>query len=358
MVRGLFQLRLLVFAALCVLLLPSAMAGINTNQTLVLTMARHLLNGSMNAGAGYADVWIRDTATFLEIACEVNEPKAVKQVLIQFLQWQTSQGEIPDGYNISAAANHSMSGFGPCSGPKPVCKNTAETDQESSLVIAFSQYVNSTGDIAVVTEEVDGTTVLARLEAALQWLINNRMSTASFPLLYGGTTMDWGDVQPEAGLADERMLGSGSHLAMDVYDNALFVLAIQSYMHLLHVANATSPQNWAEHASAVAAGVQAQLWNGQQYRPHKYLQGSPFPDSFDEDRLFCSGSTWVAAQAGFLSPAEFSSVLQLGQQKVAEVNAQGGAVTLGMTIYPPYPQNLTQHMMQPWTYQNGGDWAW
>jgi len=37
------------------------------------------------------------------------------------------------------------------------------------------------------------------------------------------------------------------------------------------------------------------------------------------------------------------------------VASAGGKMTVGLTIYPPYPNDPT---MAVWTYQNGGDWAW
>ena len=37
------------------------------------------------------------------------------------------------------------------------------------------------------------------------------------------------------------------------------------------------------------------------------------------------------------------------------VEKAGGLMTVGLTIYPPYPGDPT---MPEWSYQNGGDWAW
>lgn len=45
------------------------------------------------------------------------------------------------------------------------------------------------------------------------------------------------------------------------------------------------------------------------------------------------------------------------QRNVAEVAEKGGAVTIGLTVYPPYPK-LTKNTMDAYTYQNGGDWTW
>ena len=54
------------------------------NNTKVLQMAHSLLNGSFNAGGGYADVWIRDLNTFIEIALDVNNASDCKKILMGF----------------------------------------------------------------------------------------------------------------------------------------------------------------------------------------------------------------------------------------------------------------------------------
>ena len=48
-----------------------------------------------------------------------------------------------------------------------------------------------------------------------------------------------GDVQPEKDTKDERLLGPHSHLAIDVYDNAMFVGAIDDFLHLCNATQHT-----------------------------------------------------------------------------------------------------------------------
>jgi hypothetical protein len=36
-----------------------------------------------------------------------------------------------------------------------------------------------------------------------------------------------------------------------------------------------------------------------------------------------------------------------------------GAMSIGLTVYPPYPQGFFKNKgMYPYGYQNGGDWTW
>merc|ERR1712048_552881 len=46
------------------------------------------------------------------------------------------------------------------------------------------------------------------------------------------------------------------------------------------------------------------------------------------------------------------------QEDVRAVAAHGGNVTIGLTVYPPYPNFTGMKVMAPYVYQNGGDWSW
>ena len=86
-----------------------------------------------------------------------------------------------------------------------------------------------------------------------------------------------------------------------------------------------------------------------------YLGESPIPAGFDENAIHYHGGTAVAIEAGLLS-----------HEEIAVVNAQmlenvrlSGMSSIGLTLYPVYPQNLFHGWMaEPYVYQNGGDWTW
>ena len=52
-----------------------------------------------------------------------------------------------------------------------------------------------------------------------------------------------------------------------------------------------------------------------------------------------------------MSKDELSAALATMNANVAKA---GGKMTVGLTIYPPYPKDPT---MPEWSYQNGGDWV-
>lgn len=319
-------------------------------------MALEVVKGGFNAGDGYGEVWIRDYNTFIEVAMEVMPDERIQDNLLTFFRFQGNEGDIVDGFiGIDRAVQkdggykYRYSGLEPRYGAH---KNTVETDQESSLVQAVWRYVTKSGNKAFLQQEIDGKTVIQRLEWALNYLLNYRYDK-KHGLLWGATTADWGDVQPEHPWGVE--LDEQSHLCLDIYDNAFFIVAINHFLELAD--NAETQKRWVNVRDEVKKNVRKHLWDTQRQKfiPHVYLDGSPFPDDFDEDIIYYHGGTAIAIEAGLLSPEEIATV---NAAMVANVK-ESGAPTIGLTVYPPYPEGFFQNKgMYPYGYQNGGDWTW
>jgi hypothetical protein len=151
-------------------------------------------------------------------------------------------------------------------------------------------------------------------------------------------------------------LDESSHLAIDVYDNAMFIIAIHNLIDLLGPDRADA-QQWQDRAVALKDRVRQHLWDAERhkFRPHIYLQSSPFPADFTEERIYYHGGTALAIEAGVLNKEEIGLVLQdmINNKRFA------GAGSIGLTLYPPYPLGYFQNpSMRPFSYQNGGDWTW
>jgi len=320
----------------------------------VLERARAVLRTGLNAGSGYGEVWIRDLNTFIELALEVQDREQIRESLLIFFDFQGADGNIIDGYIPAEKANVSYDYI--LSPARPQLrghKNTVETDQEASLVQAIAKYVRTTGDTSILRVKVNGLTVLDRLELALRFLLEHRYDT-THGLIWGATTSDWGDVQPEHSWGVR--LDESSHRAIDIYDNAMFVIAINDYLELAGSDSAKAGQ-WQGVAARIKTNVRKHLWDAQRhkYRPHVYLEGSPFPDDFDEERIYYHGGTAVAIEAGMLTDDEILLVLgdMVNNMRFA------GAGSIGLTVYPPYPKGYFKNpSMVPFGYQNGGDWTW
>ena len=116
--------------------------------------------------------------------------------------------------------------------------------------------------------------------------------------------------------------------------------------------------------TSVTAAVRTHLWNTTRasFVPHLYAssRGSPFPPSFAEWSIRCHGSLAVAAQAGILTTDEMRRAHRAMSDDVTAVAAAGGRMTVGLTLYPPYPKATLPNLsiMAPFTYQMGVIETW
>jgi len=316
--------------------------------------AKTLLETGLNAGSGYGEVWIRDLNTFIELALQVQDEEQIRRSLLVFFHFQGKDGNIIDGY-IPVESAHVGYDYilSPTMPDLRGHKNTVETDQEASLIQAIAKYVRVTGDSAFLAEKINGVTVLDRIERALRFLMEHRYNE-KYGLLWGATTADWGDVQPEHNWGVE--LDESSHRAIDIYDNAMFIIAVNDFVTLLGEETERT-ERWKACAARFRTNVRQHLWDADRhkFRPHIYLEGSPFPEDFNEEKVYYHGGTAVAIEAGLLTDEEV--LLALGDM-VHNVR-QAPAATIGLTVYPPYPKGFFKNpSMVPYGYQNGGDWTW
>lgn len=347
------------------LLLPNlAMAQSSANKELakkiindarldtIQSRALHLLSG-FAAGTSYGEVWIRDFNTFIIGSLQVHSPEKVKDILLSFFKFQRKDGNIVDGFIADAKADKSympdrfiysdlMPGYA-------AHKNTVETDQESSLVQAVAKYIAVTKDQSILLEKVDGITVADRIQMALDFILRERWSE-KYGLVTGATTIDWGDVQPDT-TAIGVEINTSTKWSIDVYDNAMFYIAINNYINLVPAETV----KWKKIAQALKKQIRSQLWQStqQKYIPHIYLQGSPFSAAFKEEALLYSGGSAIAILADLNTKEEIKKI----NQQLLAAAAKEKHATIGMTVYPPYPLKEFPNMA-PYVYQNAGDWTW
>lgn len=323
----------------------------NASFDTVQNRAIRLLSG-FSAGTSYNEVWIRDFNTFIKGSLKAHPKEEVKAMLLMFFKIQGDDGNIVDGVVESKKANvgynyrHSdlLPGW-------EAHKNTVETDQESSLVQAVFKYIDVTGDASILDEQIGGKSAISRLEDALNYIMKDRWS-AKYGMVTGATTIDWGDVQPETGWG--VAINQKTKWAIDIYDNAMFAIALHDFMQIKPKTYKTS-RNWATVAANLKTNVRKYLWDAraQKYIPHLYLDGSPFNKNFNEREILYTGGSVCAILAGFNTKAE---VLAINKQMLAAAAKEPHA-TIGLTVYPPYPKEQYPNMAA-YTYQNGGDWTW
>ena len=330
-----------------------------SNQDLMTTLekARTLIASGFTAGSHYGEVWIRDLATFIELSCQVYDNDKIKSNLLMFFRFQGQDGNIVDGFIPASKARGGYDYIRKPSIPEYAAhKNTVETDQESSLIQAVYKYIQQTSDASILDVDIEGSSVTERMDRALRFLLKHRFSE-EYGLLWGATTSDWGDVQPEHEWG--VVLDENSHYAIDIYDNAMFLIAISNYIEMIEMAERHSKDiaYWQRTHDRVHKNVRTHLWDEkeQKFIPHIYLNGSPFPDDFNENEIFYHGGTAVAIQAGLLTPEE----IRISLARMIENVEESGTGTIGLTVYPPYPKGYFKNKsMAPYRYQNGGDWTW
>ncbi|MCA1761249.1 MAG: hypothetical protein LC658_15880, partial [Bacteroidales bacterium] len=230
---------------------------VQTNETFafVKEKALEVVKTGFNAGDGYGEVWIRDYNTFIELSTKVFEADVLKENLLVFFGLQGDDGNIIDGFIPKEKAGVGYDYIYSELVPRYAGhKNTVETDQESSLVQAVYKYVQATGDASILEEKQGEKTIAERLEWSMNFLLNHRYNE-EYGLLWGATTADWGDVQPEHEWG--VYLTDDTHYAIDIYDNAMFLIALENLMELLPA----KKEKWQTVHKQIAENCRKHLWD-------------------------------------------------------------------------------------------------
>ena len=190
------------------------------------------------------------------------------------------------------------------------------------------------------------------MEKSLEFLMNEKLNK-QYGLIIGATTADWGDVQPEHIWGVE--IDENTHFTIDIYDNAMLVLALENYIELTD--DASKKAKWSKVKESIKTNIRKYLWDNknEKFIPHIYLNGSPLPESFDENQIYYHGGTAVAILAGLLSKEE----IETANAKMLENVKKAKAQTIGLTMYPTYTAGYFKGVgMYPFGYQNDEDWTW
>jgi hypothetical protein len=334
--------------------------------------AAALLRTGFTAGGRYPEIWIRDLATFTRASAQQGQMPALKEHVLTFFAFQQPDGSILDGIVPKAATVDAYNYFTCPQYPGLFGhKNSTETDQESSLIHAVREIVEADGKPEFALEQVDGQTVLQRIDRAIGWVYRERWST-EHGLAWNATTIDWGDGQAcrdweeievgvpanPAALPNLTEFGPDSHPAICIYTNAFLRIALLDRAWLATQVG-EDPSPWQAKADALAGPIRRVLWDHdrRKYRPHVYLErGSPFPDHVDEAAIHYHGGTATAMLAGLLDRDDAAHCYATMKANVAAAGAQ----SVGLTIWPLYdvPELNNTLFWRPFYYQNGGDWPW
>ena len=318
------------------------------------SMARAVIGQGLNAGSGYSQIWARDMNTFIETACEITDPKVLREAILLFFALQQPNDEMIDGYVLKPdfTWNDTCPYYSDAAPEHVGFKNTVETDQETSLIQIVGKYIRKTGDKSILQQDVAGRTVMNRMEGMVDYLLRERYNE-EYGLLFGAMTADWGDVQPNDDFGCD--FNELSSRAIDVYDNAMFIIALDYLKEMSD--DEAAKTKWQNLRNKIAQNVRKHLWDdaNKKFIPHIYIDHSPIPAGFDENKIHYHGGTTIAMEAGLLSKEEVGIV----NAQMLENVRLSGMPSIGLTLYPTYPEGFFRGgMSKPYNYQNGGDWTW
>ena len=292
-------------------------------------------------GSTYPQVWIRDTATFTRYAALYYPFDTLTKTLELFMEHQGVGGEIADWVDISGKTD----------------KNTVETDQESSLVLAA--YEMGMKNPGWFHKKIKGKTVLSRLEMALEWVWKNKRDPG-YNLVYSGFTADWGDT--ENTFPDQRAtkLSARSTLVFSIYTQAKYIQAIGCLIEIFkrQQAGQTRVQRWQQRLDILKRQTMKHLYLKDKGYFLIHLVPTAEKETYFqmEKEMLAVGGNAEAIIAGLMDRVHVGRFLQELEKRRKEYKLR----TVSFTLIPPYPEGFFPHhlLKRPWNYQNGGEWDW
>jgi hypothetical protein len=290
------------------------------------------------AGTTYPQAWIRDTATMTGYARYFYPLSDLQGIVDRFFLTQSRQGEIQDWVDTAGRCD----------------KNTVESDQETSLVLAAWPLALS--DPGWLAGKIAGASRLRRLDMALEWLWGNRRDPAR-GLIWSGFTADWGDV--ERSYADGRAtrLSDRSRRTFSTYAQALFIQAAQKLARMAErLQDGKMAAKWRQRGTAVSAATRRLLFLPDKgyFLVHR-VEGKDEALRWERNILAVGGNA-EAMRAGLLDKKEIARLLRVLEDRRRQYRLR----SVSYTLLPPYPEGFFPHplLRSPWSYQNGGEWDW
>jgi hypothetical protein len=291
-------------------------------------------------GSTYPAVWIRDTATFIAFG-KLHYPLHVFERSVElFLEKQGKDGQIVDW--IDAAGE--------------VDKNTVETDQESSLVIAAFEIAAENPEW--LRKEIAGADVVTRLEMALDWVWNHKRCPET-NLVFSGFTADWGDVENTYPDKRARKLSDRSTPVFSIYTQAKYIQAVEALTRIFEkLKNPVKVRKWQNRLNTLKRQAKKNLYLKDKGYFISHIVPSKNRDKFFqmEKEMLAVGGNAEAMIAGLMNRDEIRTFVDVLEKKRTEHNLR----TVSFTLIPPYPEGFFPHhlLTHPWNYQNGGEWDW
>jgi hypothetical protein len=286
-----------------------------------------------SAGSGYnAQIWIRDSYTILQYSKYLYKEPFLSNWLIYFLNHKKDNGLIYDWFD-----NHGR-----------FDKNTVETDQESSLILAYFELLS-----------IDRNKYINKLKEIEELCINviKEKQDTKTGLIMNAHTIDWGDVQYGANTWINAVhLNDNSYFVVGTYNNALFYSALEKLVNEYKTSNNKKFLKWSKIKNRLKININKYLWNDEKgfYRLHNHI--ASLKHSFNEDNIFGMGGNAIALSTTLVNEKMKKSIIHTARQRQNIFNFS----TISGVLLPPYPKNYYAFsaVNDYFEYQNGGQWDW
>ncbi|NRA44113.1 MAG: hypothetical protein HRU09_04045 [Oligoflexales bacterium] len=336
---------------------PETIKQVSVGAQRLLEVSRKLSQTAMphyllsNAGSQYPMVWVRDLATIQEaylnyLDFEKNQDSHWSEL---FFRFQDNEMGVPDWVALNQQ-HYSIT----------YDKNTVSSDQELWLVHGIF-YAIEKGRLNPewLEKKTRELSHQKHIEMAISWLINNRYSS-KHTCITSGHTIDWGDVGPfGADSSTSTKIEYGGVEVCSTYIQSLFLQVSKqilsytdSYPH--HPFSPQFIKKLDDLKPKITAFVDNELWMKKEgfFKMHYHLSPPKIPDAGEK---FALGAQVLAYESGALQAHQLKSITDaiLVRQKKYRVS------TISGVLFPAYDKGVYQNpIMQPYEYQNGGQWDW
>lgn len=308
-------------------------------------------------GKVYAEMYIRDIAWGMTTAQYYYPDEYLRDPIEAYLRRQyTAETVSLDGdFGVVAGAG-AIGGILTPQGRSN--KQTATTDEETSLIHAAYLYYRLNYNTGWLTGQINGRPLIERLNLAADWLLAHRLNP-QLKLLWRGHTTDWGDVKFEKGPGYTDYNPARDHQTASIYDQALAYMALLELAELnAAVGNTSQADHWQNTAEELKTQTNALLWQPEKGYYLTHLHITPLQHGFDESAMVSIANA-LAVYAGLTNPAQTQAIFA----NLEQARAAAGVNKPGLSLYPFYPNQWPNLFfdysgMGYGNYQNGGVWDW
>ncbi|MFN8534892.1 MAG: hypothetical protein U0556_15250 [Dehalococcoidia bacterium] len=291
------------------------------------------------AGDAYHGVFARDLSTTGPMARFLYSPGHLRSGVEEFLILQAAGG--PEAGALPGV-------FYPAGGND---KATATSDEDLSVIHLAYLAFRHEEEIGWLRKPLNGSPVIARLNAAMEYLYRTRVDPRT-ALITRAATTDWGDVKAEGGLNPTDRQPADPFI-YSIYDQSLLFRGLLELAQMNDAGgSASTAAEWRGRAMTLRNAINELFWQPGRGFYKARIHATPADRGYDEDAILGIGN--VEAVRSGLADAEQARLIFVNFER-ARIAARSPKV--GIVNWPPYPDGAFASML-PGEYQNGGIWDW